>query len=55
MIQFTAQIKKVTTKTLVSNDVGFCVEIIGEDPAMMEASKFAGENLVKVTLEYANG
>ena len=50
-IVFSALVKEVFAKALVSGDKGYRVILQGEDPNMFAAGAFPGDQQVRVTIE----
>lgn len=55
MIEFTAEVKKTSSKKLASLDVEYQTVLATTDPGMYKLGLLPAESLIKVTVEVVNG
>ena len=51
MIEFTAEIREVKSRKLITNDIEYTVKLNTENPIILELAKIPADQLVKVKIE----
>lgn len=55
MIEFNAEVIKVESKKLISNDIEYSVKLITNEQSVLELAKLPAEQMIKVKIENTNG
>jgi len=51
-IEFSAEIREVKSKKLISNDIEYKVTFNSSDPVVLDLGKIEADRVVKVSVEY---